>query len=394
MPDATTAPLIEGQGISVELRDVEAELARLWGPAAEQVGGPDLENPHVTRIVLANLVVECLDGDVESLEPVLETVMARFPCRAILLSGSDELARKITAEISALCHLPSPGLAQVCSERIVLKVGRNAVDLLPGAVRSLLEADLPHLLWWTGDPRSHEPLFRDLAGVCSRLVLDLPDPGTDAGALRLGLDPAVGTCSRDSAWFGLARWRELVAQFFDAPGDLEKLGRIDSVVVEALSPDLARPARAAIWLVAWLAGQFGWNPEGHPVKLAADDSSGALGARLRGPSGDVAVTIVTRLIPTCTTASPQLTGVTIKTRALSRDNTSVETFRLVRPWPGSPAILCETETLESGRLPRGIDAPELDAARRVATALESSRTDLPFRNALPIALWLLEPVES
>src|SRR5262245_32383572 len=109
MADATTAPFIEGQGIPVDFRDVEPELARLWGPAAEQVGGPALENPHVTRIVLANLVVECLDGNVKSLEPILETVIARFPCRAILLCRSDNTNRKITAEISALCHLPSPG---------------------------------------------------------------------------------------------------------------------------------------------------------------------------------------------------------------------------------------------------------------------------------------------
>ena len=160
MPEATMTPFIEGQGIPVELRNVEAELAKLWGPAAEQLGGPDLENPHVTRVALANLVVECLDGNLEPLGPALETVMARFPCRAIVLCGSDDLARKISAEISALCHLPSPGLPQVCSERIALKAGPNAIDLLPGAVRSLLEANLPHILWWTGDPRKHEPLFR------------------------------------------------------------------------------------------------------------------------------------------------------------------------------------------------------------------------------------------
>jgi hypothetical protein len=43
MPDATAAPMIEGQGIPVELRDVEPELAKLWGPAAEQVGGPSCQ---------------------------------------------------------------------------------------------------------------------------------------------------------------------------------------------------------------------------------------------------------------------------------------------------------------------------------------------------------------
>jgi glucose-6-phosphate dehydrogenase assembly protein OpcA len=395
MPDATTAPFIDGQGISVELRDVEAELARLWGPAAEQVGGPDLENPHVTRIVLANLVVECLDGDVESLEPVLETVIARFPCRSILLCPSDGLERKITAQVSALCHLPSPGLPQVCSERIVLRAGRNAVDLLPGAVRSLLEADLPHLLWWTGDPRKHESLFRDLAKECSRIVLDLPDPGWEPGALRLGLDPALGTCSHDTAWFGLARWRELVAQFFDANCHLVKLSRIKSLHLDVVSPDPAQLARPAIWLVAWMAGQLGWKPQGCPVNVpTADSSTSLLLARLLGPSGDVAVSIVTRPIAPGVMAWPQLAGVTVTTRATTDQDSPAETFRLIRPWPGSPAVLVETDAPESCRLPRGVDAPELDAARRVATALESSRIDIPFRNALPIALWLMESAKS
>ena len=189
--DATTDSFLEGQGIPVELPNIETELAKLWGPAAEQVGGPELENPHVTRIVLANLVVECLHGDGESLGPVLETVIARFPCRAIVVRGSEIPSDRITADVSALCHLPAPGLPQVCSERIVLRAGPSAIDLVPGAVRPLLEADLPMVLWWTSDPREHESLFRDLADECSRLVLDLPDPGTAAGALRLGLDPVA-----------------------------------------------------------------------------------------------------------------------------------------------------------------------------------------------------------
>jgi glucose-6-phosphate dehydrogenase assembly protein OpcA len=391
VPDATTAAFTDGHGIPVELRNVEAELDKLWGPAAAQVGGPELENPHVTRIVLANLVVECLDGNLASLEPVLATVVERFPCRTILLRGSVDPARKVTAEISALCHLPSPGQPQVCSERIVLHAGPNAVDLLPGAVRSLLEADLPHVLWWTSDPGRHQSLFHDLAGVCSRLILDLGDPGAEVSALRLGLDPAHGACSRDSVWFGLARWRELVAQFFDCPGQREKLERIESVVVEAVAPDPTRPTRLAIWLVAWLAGQLGWKPQGHPENQQADNSSSGLIARFLGAPGEVSVRVVTRAAPSGCPAAPQLASVTIKTRPLDPDQSSAEIHRLVRPWPGSPAVLVESETRDSTSLPRGVDAPELDTARRIAAALESSRTDLPFRNALPIALWLMEP---
>ncbi len=391
MPDATAVPIVEGQGIPVDLHNVEAELARLWGPAALEVGGSELETSHVTRIVLANLVLECIDGDIESLSPVLATVMERFPCRAILLCGSADPARKVTAEISALCHLPAPGQPQVCSERIILRAGPNAIDLVPGAVRSLLEADLPHVLWWTSDPRNNKSLFAELAGVCSRLVLDLPDPGAEAGALRLGLDTAQGACGRDSVWFGLARWRELVAQLFDCPGELEKLARIESVVVEAVLPDPAQPSRLAIWLVAWLAGQLGWKPQSHSEHQPADDSSYALTARFKGPSGEVSVRIMTRAAAPGCPAAPQISAVTIKSRPRTGDSSSAEIDRLVRPWPGSPAVLVEAETRESCRLPRAIDVPELSAAHRIAAALESSRIDVPFRNALPIALWLLEP---
>jgi glucose-6-phosphate dehydrogenase assembly protein OpcA len=278
-------------------------------------------------------------------------------------------------------------LPQVCSERIVLRVGPEAVGLVPGAVRPLLEADLPMILWWTGDPRRHEPLFRDLAGECSRLILDLADPGAEAGALRLGLDPGVCRSSRASAWFGLARWRELVAQFFDPPCNSESLKRIDSVHVEALSPNPACPPRMAIWLVAWLAGQLGWKPLGQSTKTSGDSES-SLVAQFAGPAGGVAIEIVTRALPAGVPVAPRLAAVEITTRTPQ----GAERFRLSRPAPESPAILVEAEALDSCFLPRVIDAAELDPARRIAAALESSRLDPPFERALPIGIWLLEGV--
>jgi glucose-6-phosphate dehydrogenase assembly protein OpcA len=387
-----TTPFLEGQGIPVELREIEDVLAKLWGPAAEQAGGPEIENPNVTRIVLANLVVESLDRD-EPPAPVLETVISRFPCRAIQVRGSESQERRITAEVSAYCRLAAPGLPQVCSERIILHTGPSAIDLLPGAIRPLLEADLPLVLWWTSDPRLREPLFRDLADECSRVVIDLPDPGPAAGALRLGLDPALCSCSRDSAWFGLARWRELAAQFFDASCHLESVSRIDAVMVEAISPDPTCTPRVAIWLVAWLAGQLGWQPKGEPVNHPVVDSTVRFQANFLAPGGAVAVTVETRPAPAEVKAFPQITGLTITTRKSREGRGGVDRFHLSRP-AGSPAIFVEVDAADTCRLPRLIDAPELDPARRIAAALESARVDPPFQNALPIALWLLEAAES
>ncbi len=153
MAEDTSAAFLSGQGIPVEPGQIEAELIRLWGPAAERAGGPDLENPNVTRIVLANLVVEAGPDCPDRLEATLDTVVARHPCRSIVLRRTDEPGRKVGAEVAALCHMPSGDRPQVCSERIVLRAGPEALDLLPGAVRPLLEANLPFVLWWTGDPR-------------------------------------------------------------------------------------------------------------------------------------------------------------------------------------------------------------------------------------------------
>ncbi len=385
MADTSSISFFEGQGIPVDLPQIETELAKLWGPAAEQIGGPEIETPHVTRIVLANLVIECLGGDCGSLGPVMGTVIARFPCRAIVVLGSDDPERQIHAEMSALCHLPAPGMPQVCSERIVIRSGPKSVDLIPGAVRPLLEADLPTVLWWTGDPRRHEPLFRDLADECSRLVLDLPDPGAPVAALRLGLDATICPYSRDSAWFGLARWRELVAQFFDPPCNPESLKRIDAIHVEALSPNPASPPRMAIWLAAWLAGQLGWKPRGQPL-ITARDSESVFVANFGGPAGNITLNIVTRPVPAGLPATPRLAMIVITTRTPQ----GAEVFRLSRPVPDSPAVRVETEALDSCFVPRVIDAPELDPARRIAAALESSRLDPPFQKALPHALWLFE----
>lgn len=380
MASATSDDFLSGQGVPVELHDVETELERLWGPAAEQIGGPELENPHVTRVALANLVVFGHTADAQRRQVVLDTVAARYPSRTIVLCRNDDPSRAIHAEVSALCHLPAPGLPQVCSERIVLRAGPNAIDLLPGAVRPLLEAELPFVLWWTSDPRAEEPLIRDLGDECTRLILDLPDPGADPAAVRLGLDPSVCPYSRDTAWFGLARWRELVAQFFDPPIHHETTARLDSVKIDAISPTADAPPRLAMWLAAWLAGQLGWKPVGTPERKA-----GTLSARFRGPSGDVSVEI--RTTADASQEVPQLMATSLTTRA--QGDHHAELFRLVRIAPKSPGVHVEIDSNAYCTLPRTVLAPELDAARRVAAALESSRIDPPFQKALPHLLWMI-----
>src|SRR5262245_60273141 len=116
MVEAASDAFLSGEGVPVPLRDVDAELARLWGPAAEREGGPDLDHPNVTRLALANLVLADLESDGARTRALLEGVTRRYPSRTIVLRRSGRDDRELAAEISAVCHLPAPGLPQVCAE--------------------------------------------------------------------------------------------------------------------------------------------------------------------------------------------------------------------------------------------------------------------------------------
>ncbi len=274
-PSASDA-FLSGQGIPVALDEIEGELVRLWGPSAGRVGGPDLENPNVTRVALANLVVARLSNDGQSVASALDTVVARRPSRSIVLLRSDDSERRVKAEVSASCHLPAPGMPQVCSERIVLSAPESAFDLLPGAVRPLLETDLPMALWWVGDPRDAEVVYRPLADEAGRLLIDLDDATGRVEALTFALDLKRHPHARDLAWFGISRWRELVAQFFDPPGCVESARRIRSLEIDAETPGGSVP-RVAVWLAAWVAGQLGWKAVDR-----SEPAAGRIEARFRG----------------------------------------------------------------------------------------------------------------
>jgi glucose-6-phosphate dehydrogenase assembly protein OpcA len=378
MADATSDAFLSGQGIPVETNQIEAELTRLWGPAAELAGGPEPENPNVTRVVLANLVVEAGPDCPECLEATLDTVVQRHPCRAIVLRRTEDPGRSIQAEVAALCHLPAPDKPQVCSERIVLRAGSEGLDLLPGAVRPLLEANLPFVLWWTENPRVGESVFLDLAKEASRLILDLPDPQADPQSVRFGLDPSVNPFARDTSWFGITRWRELVAQFFDGPDPIGILSKLSSVEVTVEVPGEPRIPRVAAWLVAWLAGQLGWKPN-----KRREPTPGQLEATFQSSTGEVKIAI--KVVGTDPSAVTQILAVNLATKGVDGPNT----YHLTRPDRESPRVRVNTSSPNVCALPRIVLSGEMEPADRVTAALESGRLDPPFTRSLPHMLWLL-----
>src|SRR4029450_8770390 len=98
----------------------------------------------------------------------------------------------------------------------------------------------PVLLWWPDGEPVGDPRFLKFADIVDRVIVDSatfaapeagltrmaallnPDPSTSSGGAERtedhdGRPSGAGTTISDLSWSRLTPWRELAAQFFDAP---------------------------------------------------------------------------------------------------------------------------------------------------------------------------------
>jgi len=370
MSSEPSSAFLEGAGVPVGLSEIERTLDDLWGPAAEKAGGPEVDQPAVTRVVLANVVIVDLQGPDPGLEETVRAISTHYPSRILVLGPSGKPGRGVQAEVSAKCHLPAADRPQVCSEQIVLKSDQDAADLLPAAVRSLRLPDLHSILWWRDrdDDTSARTLLEPLSVGATRLIVDRPDIEPPSAIL----DPNRRPMPRDLVWFGLTPWRDLIAQFFDPPA-LGDLNRIAAVRVIASAPAVPR---SALWLVAWLAAQLDWSLE------RARSSRACVEAAFQAPGQTIPARIEAQPHPDGEAAPPRLEAVELDLADGDR------THRVSRASPEALEVVTLRKSEAEPPKPRRLAGADPVIPRLVEVALGTDRNDPPYRKALPILLRL------
>src|SRR5262249_46638676 len=238
-----------------------------------------------TRTCVLNLIV--VTGGGKAAEHATETVAkltGRHPNRAFVISAAPS-ARKdvLDAWAQMHCQMPSPGRPLVCGEQISIDARGAAVDRVPGTLLPLLIPDVPVMLWWPRGEPLGDPRFLKFADMVDRVIVDsatfaLPEVGLARMANLLG----VGTTISDLAWSRLTPWRELTAQFFDAPALIPHLSEVIRVRVdyEAHSGEPTDRSQALL-LVGWLAARLGWR-----VAAPPGEHSGVTTLHLAAADGD------------------------------------------------------------------------------------------------------------
>jgi len=242
---------------AVDVREIEDALTQLW--MSNQAGGRSGMQAYILNlIVFAGSMVD--PADVQSIAAKIGVL---HPSRTIIVQTGGGEESRLRAWISAQCDYQTGGESGG-SEQIVLEAAGDGVRQLPGTVIPLLIPDVPVVLWWPGDGLFNHPIFPSLMDASDQLVIDssvYPDSLTVLSRLQsLATEEYPGVSMRDLVWARLTPWRELTAQFFDAPTTRPYLDGIHRVqVTYAQGPeDRINPEQSLLY-ASWLASRLEWE---------------------------------------------------------------------------------------------------------------------------------------
>ena len=323
--DAITLPSREWRSSAIDGTKTNRELNQLWselnasqtpvdptpttdrrqqGSETEAADLPDIPSQSViTRASTLNLVAVANSGtEADRIQRAIIGLPDFQPSRVIVLvanrdtnaSDDDLLVRVALLEQPPEQHRPA-----IRFECITVEAPRSMAEDLASVASPLLISELGDCLWWPGDGVSHSPVFRNLAEVMDRVIVDtssLSAPPRGLAALKALATSRQGCpVVSDFAWIRLTPWRQLIAQFFDQPSTRPCLEAIEDVeVVYPTSQERGVSGfSGALLLTGWLATALGWDAS-RPIERTR------LGYRLvfnRPGDGSAASQVVVRLRP-------------------------------------------------------------------------------------------------
>src|SRR6266702_8399072 len=270
----TRGPRLPWAGKYVEPENVEDELIRLWHMSADNMRTS--QNLRVRTSVL-NLVLCTSNKDTaQRASALLRDLSSTHVARVILLILDQE--QNIPSSVSTWVTIRSfPIISDIMRhnfEQITVELTGNATSSSPIILQPLLKPDLPVYFWWVDELPNTTSLFRQLATMSSRVIVDSSQFLQPEESLRtlsqLLQSLATNSALSDLNWGRITPWRELVAQFFDVTEYKPYLAGVDYVEIEhAVLPDtpqtrttlgeISPNPSCALFLAAWLKTRLGWN---------------------------------------------------------------------------------------------------------------------------------------
>jgi glucose-6-phosphate dehydrogenase assembly protein OpcA len=238
---------------TVAVGGVEAELsARLAAASSPE--------SLASRTCSLNLIVYCEDvDDAAAVAATVDHIARAHPIRSVtLLLDPRADAVSVRAWVKAECAESAPDQA-LCSEEIVLATNPDGAPRLASAVQSVLSPDLPVVLWWRGGSPFLVRLFKGLAPLVDKIVVDSILFGDGPAALdTLQRLDAAGISLADMNWERTASWRTTLAACFDDAAVLELLRDLNrcEIVFSLGEASSNVPSARSLLLAGWLVSRL------------------------------------------------------------------------------------------------------------------------------------------
>ena len=244
----------------IDIGSIEKELTALWKDLGDEEGG-------VIRSCVLNLIVFALgDKSQPALDEAIIEITEKHPSRAIvLLADPANTNASLEAWVTSRCSLSHALSKQVCCEQISVHAAGSSLKESPSAVASLILADLPVYLWTRDALRLDDALFKKIAELADRILVDSSAPGgPQLGDIASYVQSSARhTPLMDLNWSRLITWRALAADFYDVDDYRSHLQAINRVQIKHLGNGNAEHrgiAPRALYLAGWLASRLGWKP--------------------------------------------------------------------------------------------------------------------------------------
>ena len=246
---------------SFGVETIETTLRTLWGDATRD------GTVNFRRRMLNAIIVVADSKAADAVAEVIDQVAQRYCGRYfVVVLNPDPISLGNWENNSISCRVAVSDSGGMCYERIVIQYAPGRSKELPACLRSLLQQELPVVLWWRYIFNPKDRLFEELSQLAERTIIDSVTLKNPSAGLEKILDLAGGkTVVRDINWARIKPWRLALAGFYDVARYRPFLARINEFKIDyshQLSRQNAVNNSQVLLLFGWLASRLGWKPTG------------------------------------------------------------------------------------------------------------------------------------
>ena len=234
---------------AIQPEKILKDLSALWVNL-----GREAEGGNVLRACAMTLIVITGDAEGDAVGETVAKLMREHPSRLVMLRVKPGGEPLLSERVVAQCWMPFGGRQQICCEQVEITAAESVLEDVPAGVRALEAPDLPVVIWTRVPGLLHSAECAPLLDLADKVIVDSagwPHTRDKVRAIRNGLRTRLVA---DLEWTRLTRWRQTLAQEFDNPAYLSRLGEIEWAIVE-YDGEFA-PLRA-LYLAGWLRQALG-----------------------------------------------------------------------------------------------------------------------------------------